>query len=193
MSAEWTPTRKLDPHEAEGRAYVWGFADGWTGFEVKVDSFEFGSDWAEYVAYCEKYNQTQLGISMAFANVLAGRDIGARPVTAADDGCWLEGSRGWRISGDMVERAGLHGFRLDANDRKVLEAFDESADVVYLDDGSDRENYVYAGDYVSGQGNLADTALDWMNANVAPEGYRFGWHDGEFFLASDEWWETVNY
>jgi hypothetical protein len=29
---------------------------------------------------------------------------------------------------------------------------------------------------------------DWLNDHVVPSGYSFGWHDGEFFLADDEWW-----
>jgi hypothetical protein len=39
---------------------------------------------------------------------------------------------------------------------------------------------------------LADGAEDaeqWLNDFAAPDGYSFGWHEGEFFLWSDEQWE----
>jgi hypothetical protein len=34
----------------------------------------------------------------------------------------------------------------------------------------------------------SDVAENWLNENVAPEGYSFGWHEGEFFLWSTETW-----
>ena len=37
--------------------------------------------------------------------------------------------------------------------------------------------------------DASDRVESWLNENVAPEGYAFGWYDGEFFLESDEWWE----
>lgn len=37
-------------------------------------------------------------------------------------------------------------------------------------------------------GEVADDAEAWLNENAAPEGYSFGWHDGEFFLWSNEQW-----
>ncbi len=39
----------------------------------------------------------------------------------------------------------------------------------------------------------ADEAEAWINEHVAPEGYSFGWHDGEWFLSSTEWWEEEAY
>jgi hypothetical protein len=35
----------------------------------------------------------------------------------------------------------------------------------------------------------ASEVEDWLNDNVAPEGYSFGWHEGEFFLWSEKQWE----
>lgn len=29
---------------------------------------------------------------------------------------------------------------------------------------------------------IADACEEWLNKNIAPEGYSFGWYDGEFFL-----------
>jgi hypothetical protein len=34
----------------------------------------------------------------------------------------------------------------------------------------------------------SEDAEDWLNENVAREGYMFGWSDGEFFLMPIEWW-----
>lgn len=32
-------------------------------------------------------------------------------------------------------------------------------------------------------------AEDWLNRHVVPADYQFGWHDGEFCLQLDEWWD----
>jgi hypothetical protein len=37
----------------------------------------------------------------------------------------------------------------------------------------------------------ADAVEQWMNENIAPEGYAFGWYDGEFYLWSASDWEEV--
>lgn len=43
---------------------------------------------------------------------------------------------------------------------------------------------------ILGQGELVDQTEEWLNEHIAPEGYAFGWHDGEFFLwTTDEWEE----
>lgn len=38
--------------------------------------------------------------------------------------------------------------------------------------------------------DISQDAELWLNENVAPEGFSFGWYDGEFFLWSDEEWEN---
>jgi hypothetical protein len=38
---------------------------------------------------------------------------------------------------------------------------------------------------------IADEAEAWLNAYVAPIGYSFGWHDGEFYLWSAEQWQEI--
>lgn len=35
---------------------------------------------------------------------------------------------------------------------------------------------------------LADQAMEWLNENIAPEGFSFGWYSGNFFLMDEEWW-----
>lgn len=34
----------------------------------------------------------------------------------------------------------------------------------------------------------SDRAIEWLNENVCQDGYSWGWHDGEFFYQSTEWW-----
>lgn len=29
----------------------------------------------------------------------------------------------------------------------------------------------------------------WMNRHVVPADYKFGWHEGKFYLQLDEWWD----
>ena len=36
-----------------------------------------------------------------------------------------------------------------------------------------------------------DEAETWLNEHVTEEGYSFGWHDGEFFLMSQEDWQSL--
>lgn len=42
--------------------------------------------------------------------------------------------------------------------------------------------------YFDEQPDLADEVENWLNS-ICPEGYSFGWYDGEFYLQSDEWFE----
>lgn len=101
-------------------------------------------------------------------------------VTPDDAGCWIEGSRGWYGSQRLIEIAESYGFALSAEDRDAVDAYFASDDA----DGS-------AAEAVTGQGGIADDAEDYLNANVAPEGYSFGWHDGEFFLWSEDYWQET--
>ncbi|HEX5522805.1 MAG TPA: hypothetical protein VFX53_05125 [Pedococcus sp.] len=108
------------------------------------------------------------------------------PEDAAEQaGCWLEGSRGWTASGELVNIAARHGMPLSLDDRAVVDAYLARADAITLSDGSTRDASDITG-LVIDQGELADTALDYLNEHVAPEGYAFGWRDGEFFLWTDE-------
>ena len=34
----------------------------------------------------------------------------------------------------------------------------------------------------------SEEAEEYLNS-ICPDGYSFGWHDGEFFLMDAEWWE----
>lgn len=102
-------------------------------------------------------------------------------------GCWLEGSRGWRASGHLVEIAESHGMRLSKDDRAILAAYLDSADSITLSTGEVLDAGSIAGAVID-QGELTDRAEQWLNDKVAPKGWAFGWHDGEFFFWPDSVW-----
>lgn len=94
-------------------------------------------------------------------------------LTAADSGCWVDGHWGHYIAARTIQIAIGAGWNdLDANHaaEKYLagDIDDGLAELVY---------------------DLGDEAVDWMNANIVPEGYAFGWWEGELYLQSDTDWE----
>jgi hypothetical protein len=104
-------------------------------------------------------------------------------------GCWLEGSRGWRIAGDVVRLAWDYGMPHDSDDELIIGSFMDSVSVV-LSDGTKVSNGINdtqdAADFVLGQAGMADNAEAWLTDNVAPRGFAFGFFDGEFFLYCTE-------
>ncbi len=110
--------------------------------------------------------------------------------TPKASGCWLEGSRGWHASATLVRIAHDYGMTLTADDVAILDSYESGlVEKVGLSTGET----VDPTECVTGQGDLADQAEEWLNDHVAPEGYSFGWNDGEFFLQSSEWWEQDSY
>lgn len=113
-------------------------------------------------------------------------------------GCYIdEANWGWRGQRRLVTIANAEGMPLDADDEVILTAFDthdtfhEGAPIeeVTLSTGEKCDPI----EAVNDQGGLADKAEEWLNENCAPEGYAFGWHDGSFFFASDEWWAECEF
>lgn len=39
--------------------------------------------------------------------------------------------------------------------------------------------------------DVSEEAIDWLNDNVAEDGYGFGWHDCELFYWSQQEWEDA--
>ena len=103
---------------------------------------------------------------------------------AAERGCWIEGSRGWTGSARLVELAQMWGMPPDEDDRSILSAYLASQERLILSTGAD----VNVACCVVGKGELADKAEQWLNDNIAPEGWSFAWCDGEFFLWPDSEW-----
>jgi hypothetical protein len=86
-------------------------------------------------------------------------------------GCIFDGHRGQYIYGAIVALAIQYGYkpeRLNVNGAHNRKPW------------GDRE----ADDYVI---ETADDAEVYLNTLV-PDGYSFGWSDGEYFLANDAWW-----
>lgn len=99
------------------------------------------------------------------------------PVQTADPssaGCWIEGSWGHYADQRLCQIAEGLGWDIDAESKAHV------------------DNYPHAqpddSDIVR---DLADEAEEWLNRYVAPEGYRFGWADGEFMLWSDADWQKA--
>lgn len=95
---------------------------------------------------------------------------------ASDAGCWIDGH--WGIYGAvrLVAIATTHGRPMSDEDTKFVDAWHNA--ISSIDDV----------DVTDAVREIADEAETWMNENIAPDGYSFGWHDGEFFLQSSEWW-----
>jgi hypothetical protein len=115
----------------------------------------------------------------------------------AHSGCWLEGSRGWTAPGLLVAMAEERGMPLDDDDRKVLEVYmagdwPAALETLTLPSG-EKISKSDIGDFVTDRSDgLATKAEAWLNENVTPDGWSFGWHNGEFYLWSDAQWEEVN-
>lgn len=111
-----------------------------------------------------------------------------------EEGCWLESGRGWRISAEAVNLAAGYGFPLDADDRAIVAYYLEGdpSEALTLN-GGETVSPDDIHEHVLGADGLVDHATDWLNDHIAPEGYRFGWHDGEFFLWTDVTWEEFDH
>jgi hypothetical protein len=87
-------------------------------------------------------------------------------------GCMLEGARGWRASGALVEIAAGEGMALTCHARRALVLYDAARSV--NPEGYDVTDYVH---------DLAEEAETYLNGLV-PEDVSAGffWEDGEFFF-----------
>ena len=102
--------------------------------------------------------------------------------TPEDAGCYVDGH--WGIYGvaHMVARAQEWGY----GDAEVIDLASRHLASMgpSREDGlADNEDWTLT--------DASDEIEEWLNTNVAPEGYQFGWHEGEFFLQSDQWWNEA--
>lgn len=102
--------------------------------------------------------------------------------TASDAGCWIDGHWGQYATARLVEIAQAHGYAndviTDIAGRHMWRCEHPTADYTegtFISD-DDHETLIEASDEIEA----------WMNEHVAPEGYSFGWFDGEFFLSRNE-------
>ena len=102
----------------------------------------------------------------------------------ADAGCWIDGHWGQYGTARQIVIAGDYGYpnaEVVALAQKKLATIGPNVNNnPELTDDEEEELYW-----------RSDEVDDWLNENVAPKGFSFGWHDGEFFLGSDEWWDEV--
>lgn len=115
-----------------------------------------------------------------------GSEVGITRWSPEDAGCIFEGSRGWRISAEVIRLAWNCGMPHDADDVLIVESFENQTTVILSDGtkvGNGANDSQNAADFILDQGGMTDNAETWLNENVAPEGFAFGFHGGEFFLA----------
>lgn len=78
-------------------------------------------------------------------------------------GCWIDGHWGHYGASRLIQIAEEHGWHGGQH-----EGFDPQF-----------------------KWEVAEEAEEWLNANVAPEGFSFGWHEGEFFFMPDDWFYEI--
>jgi hypothetical protein len=105
-------------------------------------------------------------------------------ITAEQAGCYLDNHRGHYIGRDMIELAIGYGFIVDELVQFVLNEYDAH----HEDDSYPHESLH----------ELMQEAEDWLNSGradrvpgqnfppIIPEGYAWGWNDGDFGLYADE-------
>ena len=96
-----------------------------------------------------------------------------------DAGCWVDGHWGQYGAARVIEIARDFGWddaeAIDLATRHLASMGPSTAEGLGEDEF---ETYVSA----------SDDAETWLNEHAAPDGYSFGWHDGEFFLWSEADW-----
>jgi hypothetical protein len=106
--------------------------------------------------------------------------------TAEDAGCWIDGHWGQYGIARMIQIAADHGF-VDTVATLLFATLD-CVDIA-------RRHLVHGSEVdwqeLESMEQATDEVEAWLNENVAPEGYSFGWYDGEFFLCADTEWDTA--
>lgn len=102
-----------------------------------------------------------------------------------DAGCYVDGHWGQYAVAHMVSRAEEFGYDnpevIALADRHMDECTHGGITHEGIQPLTDDEHEILI--------DASDEVENWLNEHIAPEGYFFGWHDGEFFLQSQEWWD----
>jgi hypothetical protein len=104
--------------------------------------------------------------------------------TPEDVGCYVDSHWGQYAIAHMIERAtefGYHDEALEDIANRHLASIGPSDSEPITDDEHEA--------MMDG----ADEVEQWLNENIAPEGYSFGWWEGEFFLWPDSQWEDESW
>ncbi len=124
----------------------------------------------------------------------------------AELGCWIDGHWGQYGPDRLVAIAVTHGWTFAyADDRFLAEIaqarLDEIGPAGTLTSAL-CENYVQRnqldfehstdpeGEIISMIFEMSDNAAEYLNS-ICPDGYSFGWHDGEFYLWDDDDWKET--
>jgi len=103
-----------------------------------------------------------------------------------DAGCYVDGTWGTYATAHMVHRAREFGY----DQAEVTALADRHMDE-HVHGGITHEGIepLTTDEYweLAEAGQTGGDVENWLNEHIAPEGYSFGWHDGEFFLQSAEW------
>lgn len=105
--------------------------------------------------------------------------------TAADAGCWIDGHWGQYGVAREISIAASYGF-VDTSPEDAGDLVDIARR--HLSSMGPSNSPDITPDEYWLLNECEDFITQWLTDRVAPEGYSFGWHDGEFFLQSEEWW-----
>jgi hypothetical protein len=95
-----------------------------------------------------------------------------------DAGCYVDGHWGQYGTAHLVRRAVEFGYP----DSEVISLADKHLASMGTCKGLTDDEYWTLSD-------AGDVVIEWLNENVTPEGYEFGWYEGEVFLWSDAQWQ----
>lgn len=101
---------------------------------------------------------------------------------ASHAGTWVDGARGWRAPARVVEIAHTYGMPATPGDAEILAHYQQGDGEPLTLPTGETLDAGEIGNAVSGQGELADQAETWLNDHIAPDGWSFGWIDGDFCL-----------
>jgi hypothetical protein len=110
-----------------------------------------------------------------------------------DAGCWIDGHWGGYGVARMIEIAAAHGFVDHAAEPPFATLDCVSIAQRHLAAMGPSTEEAPSWEEIENMEQASDDVESWLNSHVAPEGYSFGWHDGEFFLWSDETWAEESY
>jgi hypothetical protein len=96
---------------------------------------------------------------------------------AGDAGCIFDGAHGWHNGIRVIELAHSLGMPFTDHDEVIIEAYRNGVESVRLGTGRDAETVDVSGAIID-QGNMLDTATEWLNDHIAPDGYAFEFDDG---------------
>jgi hypothetical protein len=98
-----------------------------------------------------------------------------------ETGCYVAGHHGWRGVIASIRIAESEGFAIDADSEAAIVAYDDGEVEFTMSNGciSDTAEWVIT---------LNDESIDYLNS-VTPDGWSWGWYDGEFFLWPITEWE----